>query len=78
MTYNEVKTYLIGCPSWKMIKGFVRMIDLVNLEERMGHMIEERMGHMESKMEHMDNKIEERMGHIDNNMERIVKLIQNL
>ena len=42
-----------------MIKGYVRMVDLFNLEERM----EKRMGHMENNMEHRDTKMEERIGH---------------
>ena len=44
-----------------LIKGFVRTIDLFNLEERM----EKRMGHVYNKMEHMDTKMDERMEHMD-------------
>jgi hypothetical protein len=48
------------------MEGSMRIVHLVNLEER-----------LENKMEHMDNKMEKGMGHIDNNMEMIAKLIQN-
>lgn len=65
MTYDESEDLSYRVSKLEdLIRGSnMRMIDLVNLEERMGHMVEERIGKLENKMEE--------------NMARIFKLIQN-
>ena len=64
MTYDESENLYFWVSKLEyLIKGSMRMVNLINLEINM----EERMGHRENKVQL-----------IDNNIERIVKLIQNL
>ena len=82
MTHKESEDFCFWVSQLEgMIKGYVRMIDLVNLknnmEERMGHM-EEGMGHKKEIMGHR-KEIMGHVGHkIEENMQRLVKLIQNI